>query len=79
MRSRAEAIPYQLRSLHSQVLTEPGTGVHAMLDDMIERNEMLQDPLSDLEADEAVREFLAEAPQPVTYTRRAQGKVAAKH
>jgi hypothetical protein len=79
MRSRAEAIPYQLRSLHSQVLTEPGTGVQAMLDDMIERHEMLRDPLSDLEADEAVREFLAEAPKPVTYTRRAQAKVAAKH
>ena len=45
---------------------------------MIERNEMLRDPLSDLQDDEAVREFLAEAPKPVTHTRRAQGRVAAK-
>jgi hypothetical protein len=78
LRSRAESIPHQLRSLHSQVLTEPGTGVHAMLDQMIERNDMLRDPLSDLETDEAVREFLAEAPKATTYTRRAPAKVAAK-
>jgi hypothetical protein len=78
MRTRAESIPYQLRNLHSQVLTDPGTGVHDMLDQMIERNEMLRDPLSDLQADEAVREFLA-APTPITAARRAQqAKVASK-
>ena len=58
MCARVEAIPYQLRNLHSQLLTEPGTEIHGMLDDMIERNDMLADPLSDLADADAVREFL---------------------
>lgn len=81
MRARAEAIPHQLRNLHSQVLTDPGTQVHAMLDQMIERNDMLADPLSDLSADEAVREFLAEAAAPVPRgAQRAQkARAATRH
>lgn len=58
MRARAEAIPYQLRNLHSSLLTDPGSDAHAMLDDMIERNDMLADPLGDLSADEAVRDLV---------------------
>lgn len=63
LRTRAESIPQQLRNLHSQVLTDPGSEVHAMLNEMIERNDMLADPLADLAADEAVRELLAQ-PEP---------------
>ncbi len=75
-RARAEAIPYQLRNLHSQLLIDPGTEVHAMLDDMIERNDMLADPLSDLRADEAVREFLQSAPAPVPISAPSAAKRA---
>ncbi|HMI94405.1 MAG TPA: hypothetical protein VK509_23695 [Polyangiales bacterium] len=60
LRSRADAMCYQLRNLHSQVLTDPGTHVHAALDEMIERNDMLGDPLADLDADQMVRDLLAE-------------------
>lgn len=75
-RARAEAIPYQLRNLHSQLLTDPGTEVHAMLDDMIERNDMLADPLSDLRADDAVRDFLDTTPAPVPVSGPAGAKRA---
>jgi hypothetical protein len=51
---------YQLRNLHSQVVTDPGTHVHDALDEMIERNDMLGDPLAELEEDQVVRELLAE-------------------
>jgi hypothetical protein len=61
LRTRAEAIPQQLRNVHSQVLTDPGSEVHALLDDMIERNDMLSDPLADLAADDAVRELLSQS------------------
>jgi hypothetical protein len=60
LRSRADAMCYQLRNLHSQVLTDPGTHVHAALDEMIERNDMLGDPLADLDADQMVRDLLDE-------------------
>ena len=60
LRSRADAMCYQLRNLHSQVLTDPGTHVHAALDEMIERNDMLGDPLADLDADQMVRDLLNE-------------------
>ncbi len=76
LRARAEAIPYQLRNLHGQLLTDPGTEAHAMLNDMIERNDMLSDPLSDLQSDEAVREFLEATPAPVPVTPNAAAKRA---
>jgi hypothetical protein len=60
LRSRADAMCYQLRNLHSQVVTDPGTHVHDALDQMIERNDMLGDPLAELEEDQVVRELLAE-------------------
>jgi hypothetical protein len=63
LKARAQAIPQQLRNLLSQVLTDPGTEVQASLDDMIERNDMLADPLADLQGDEAVRAMLQHAPE----------------
>lgn len=58
LRARAEALPHQLRNLHAQLLAEPGAEVHGALEEMLERNELLADPLADLRADEAVRELL---------------------
>jgi hypothetical protein len=47
-----------------------------MLNDMIERNDMLADPLADLAADEAVRELLEQPepqrPKPAGNTRAVQ-------
>jgi hypothetical protein len=73
LRARTQAIPQQLRNLLSQVLTDPGTEVQGALDDMIERNDMLADPLADLSNDEAVRTLLAQAPANVP-PRRSQGR-----
>lgn len=58
LRARAEAILYQLRNVHSQVMTDPSTEVQGMLDEMVERQEMLADPLGDLATDQSVREIL---------------------
>lgn len=57
-RTRADAIAYQLRNLHGQVLTDPGTDVTSFLDDLVERQDILADPLGDLEADRTVHELL---------------------
>jgi len=62
LRARAEALPHQLRDLHAQLLSEPGSEVHAALDDMLERSALLADPLADLSTDEAMRELLGTAP-----------------
>jgi len=61
LKARAEALPHQLRNVQTQVLTDPGSEVHAMLDEMLERNDLLSDPLADLAADDAVRELLTDA------------------
>ena len=71
LRARAEAILYQLRNVHSQVMTDPSTEVQGMLDEMVERQEMLADPLGDLATDQSVRELLDKElgtarPQPET-------------
>jgi hypothetical protein len=83
LRARADEICYQLRNLHSQVVTDPGTHVHAALDEMIERNDMLGDPLSDLDADQVVRDLLSEqakaAPARVSATAPAKGMRRAQH
>lgn len=78
LRARAEAIPYQLRNLHSQLLTDPGTDAHSMLDDMIERNDMLADPLADLTADDAMREFMRTSGAPSAAKRAQAAQVAGK-
>jgi len=58
LRTRADAIVYQMQNLHGQVLADPGVDVNAFLDEMVEKHELLADPLGDLEADQEIREFL---------------------
>jgi predicted DNA-binding transcriptional regulator len=58
MRTRAEAVVYQLRNIHSHVLTDPGTDVNEVLDDMLQRQQAMIDPLGDLAADQMVDDFL---------------------
>jgi hypothetical protein len=83
LRARAEALPHQLRNVQTQVLTDPGTEVHAMLDDMLERNDLLSDPLADLAADDAVRELLTGALDQAAGTAPAPkarpGRVGVRH
>lgn len=57
-RTRADAIVYQMRNIHGQVLADPGVNVNAFLEDMVEKHELMADPLGELEADQAVREML---------------------
>ena len=58
-RTRAETIVYQMRDIHGQALANPGMNVHAFLDDLLDKQELMADPLGDLEADRAVRELLS--------------------
>lgn len=57
-RTRADAIVDQLRNVHSQALADPGMNVNAFLDDLVERQEILNDPLGSLEADQLIDQFL---------------------
>lgn len=57
-RTRAEAIVYQMRNIHSQALADPGMDVNNFLATLIERQEILVDPLGELEADQMLQEFL---------------------
>ena len=50
-RTRAETIVYQMRNIQSQVLADPGMNVNAYLDDMVERHEILSDPIGTLESE----------------------------
>jgi len=50
-RTRAETIVDQMRNIHSQVLADPGTNVTAYLGDLVERHDILVDPLGTLEAE----------------------------
>ncbi|GEM_PF-3062383 len=59
MRTRAEAVVYQLRNIHSNVLADPAADVNEVLDDMLQRQEMMIDPLGELQADQMVEEFLS--------------------
>lgn len=83
LRARADALPHQLRNVQTQVLTDPGSEVHAMLDDMLERNDLLSDPLADLADDDAVRQLLGEAMQQPAGTAPAPkprpGRVGQRH
>ncbi|ACY17577.1 hypothetical protein [Haliangium ochraceum] len=58
-RTRADAIVDQLRNVHSQVLADPGMNVNSFLDDLVERQEILNDPLGALEADQLIDDFLS--------------------
>jgi predicted DNA-binding transcriptional regulator len=62
-RTRAETIVYQMRDIHGQALADPGMNVHAFLEDLLEKQELMADPLGDLEADRAVRELLSDVEQ----------------
>jgi hypothetical protein len=58
MRTRAGAIVQQLRNIQGQILSDPARDVNSMLDEMVERREMLADPLKDLANDQMLAEFL---------------------
>ncbi|WP_428263607.1 hypothetical protein [Haliangium sp.] len=72
-RTRADAIVDQLRNVHSQALADPGMNVHDFLNDLVERQEILNDPLGALEADQLVNEFLGSA-NPAARAAQAAGK-----
>jgi hypothetical protein len=57
-RTRADAIVYQMRNIHGQVVADPGVDVNAFLEDMVEKHELMADPIGELEADQAVRDML---------------------
>lgn len=63
-RTRAEASVQQLRQIHGQVLADPGVDMTTVLDDMMEKQELLTDPLGQLAADQMVREVLTGATAP---------------
>jgi hypothetical protein len=63
-RTRAEASVQQLRQIHGQVLADPGLDMTTVLDDMMEKQELLTDPLGQLAADQMVREVLTGATAP---------------
>lgn len=63
-RTRAEASVQQLRQIHGQVLADPGIDMTTVLDDMMEKQELLTDPLGQLAADQMVREVLTGATAP---------------
>lgn len=65
-RTQADAIYYQLHNVHSQVLADPGTNVQGILDDMIQKNDMMADPLGQLETDQLIRDMLARTEKKVS-------------
>jgi hypothetical protein len=62
-RTRAETIVYQMRDIYGQALADPGMNVHSFLEDLLVKQELMADPLGDLEADRAVRELLGDVEQ----------------
>ena len=50
-RTRADTIVDQMRNIHSQVLADPGTNVTSYLGDLVERHDIMVDPLGTLEAE----------------------------
>jgi hypothetical protein len=77
LRARAEALPHQLRNLHGQLLTEPAFEVHGVLEEMLERNELLSDPLEELKSDASVRELL-EPTRTGSFARKQHGREASQ-
>ena len=57
-RTRAGSSVQQLRQIHGQVLTDPGLDMTTMLNDLMEKQELLTDPLGQLAADQMVRDVL---------------------
>jgi len=62
-RTRADTIVDQMRNIHSQVLADPGTNVTAYLGDLVERHEILVDPLGTLEAEHLLDGLVDPGPQ----------------
>ena len=78
-RTRAEAIVYQMRNVQGQVLADPGMDVNAFLDDLVERQEIMVDPLGALEADNDLNELIQSTRQPSSNAQAAAAsRVAAK-
>lgn len=63
-RTRAETIVYQMRDIYGQALADPGMNVNTFLEDLLTKQELMADPLGDLEADRAVRELLGSVENP---------------
>ncbi len=74
-RTRADAIVDQLRHVHSQALTDPGMNVNAFLNDLVERQEILNDPMGMLQSDgdELLRDLVSPAADARTVV-MAQGR-----
>ncbi len=73
-RTRAETIVNQMRNIHSQVLADPGTNVTAYLGDLVERHEILVDPLGTLEAEHLLDDLV----EPGAAVRQAAASAAIK-
>lgn len=58
-RSRISDMVHQIRNLQGQVLANPTSDVHAMLDEMARAQEMVADPFGHLTADQLIRELSA--------------------
>ena len=72
-RTRADTIVDQMRNIHSQVLADPGMNVTAYLGDLVERHEILVDPLGTLAAEHLLDDLV----EPGAAARQAQAAAAA--
>ena len=79
-RTRADASVQQLRQIHGQVLADPGVDMSTVLDDLMEKQELLTDPLGQLAADQMVRDVLSATPlqAPAGVDRLRENAAAAK-
>lgn len=57
-KTRSDTIVDQMRNVQSQVLADPGMNVTAHLGEMVERHEILSDPLGMLEAEHLLEDML---------------------
>lgn len=74
-RSRISDMVHQIRNLQGQVLANPTSDVHAMLDEMASAQEMVADPFGHLAADQLIRELSASPPRE-RESRRDAGRAA---
>jgi hypothetical protein len=75
-RTRADSIVHQVRQIHGQVLADPGTDVTNVLDTMIERQDLFNDPIGDLAAEQMVRDLMDGPADKVDQLRAARNKAA---
>lgn len=76
--ARIDAIVLQFGNLYGQVVSDPGTNVNTLLDEMVERHEILADPLGELEADQMVRQTLAQVNQGTEGSRASRAAARAQ-